>query len=216
MRLPGVRIEGLGANLACFSGVVPSVENMDRLAKLAETVEKRFGIALRWVSGANSSGLELIASGHMPGRINHARIGEGILLGRETVTRRPWPDTHQDAFVLHAEVLELKNKPSLPVGQRSQDAFGKLPHVQDRGRRERALLNVGREDVDVEGITPEDSRLTVLGGSSGYLVVDVTGAGGEIRPGDELGFSINYSALVAAMTSEYVKKRFVQSAAHRA
>ncbi len=212
MQLPGVRIEGLGANLACFSGVVPTEDNMNRLVALAETVEKHFAITLRWVSGVNSSGLDLMASGRMPRRINHARIGEAILLGRETVNRRPWPETHQDAFVLHAEVLELKRKPSLPVGQRSQDAFGKLPDIEDRGERERALLNVGREDVDVEGITPDDSRLTVLGGSSGYLVVDVTATGGDIRVGDELNFSLNYSALVAAMTSEYVKKRFVQAA----
>ena len=46
--------------------------------------------------------------------------------------------------------------------------------------------------------------------SSGYLVVDVTAAGGAVQVGDELSFSVNYSALVAAMTSEYVKKCFVQ------
>ncbi len=210
MQLPGLRIEGLGSNLACFSGVVPSEENMNRLLELAEAVEQQCALTLRWISGANSSGLELIVSGRMPKGINHARIGEAILLGRETVNRRPWPGTHQDAFVLHAEVLELKRKPSLPVGERSQDAFGKLPVIEDQGERQRALLNVGREDVDVEGITPEDSRLKVLGGSSGYLVVDVTAAGGAVRVGDELSFSVNYSALVAAMTSEYVKKRFIQ------
>ena len=210
MQLPGLRIEGLGSNLACFSGVVPSEDNMNRLLELAEAVEQQCAITLRWLSGANSSGLELMVSGRMPKGINHARIGEAILLGRETINRHPWPGTHQDAFVLHAEVLELKRKPSLPVGERSQDAFGKLPVIEDQGERRRALLNVGREDVDVEGITPEDSRLKVLGGSSGYLVVDVTAAGGAVRVGDELSFSVNYSALVAAMTSEYVKKRFTQ------
>ena len=209
-QLPGLRIEGLGSNLACFSGVVPSEENMNRLLELAEAVEQQCALKLRWISGANSSGLELMVSGRMPKGINHARIGEAILLGRETVNRHPWPGTHQDAFVLHAEVLELKRKPSLPVGERSQDAFGKLPVIEDQGERQRALLNVGREDVDVEGITPEDNRLKVLGGSSGYLVVDVTAAGGAVRVGDELSFSVNYSALVAAMTSEYVKKRFIQ------
>ncbi len=93
-RYPRVSIEGLGANLACFSGVVPSEDNMNRLVELAEVVERHCDITLRWVSGANSSGLQLMASGRMPRRINHARIGEAILLGRETVERRSWPETH--------------------------------------------------------------------------------------------------------------------------
>jgi predicted amino acid racemase len=44
-----------------------------------------------------------------------------------------------------------------------------------------------------------------LGGSSDYLVVDVTAADG-LHIGDELTFSLSYGALLAAMTSEYVKK----------
>jgi predicted amino acid racemase len=49
----------------------------------------------------------------------------------------------------------------------------------------------------------------VLGGSSDYLVVDVGGAAGGVRVGDALTFSLNYGALLAAMTSAYVKKRCV-------
>lgn len=142
----------------------------------------------------------------MPARINHARIGEAMLLGRETTHRQPWPDTYQDAFVLHAEVLELKQKPSIPVGERGEDVFGQHPHFEERGEILRALLNIGREDIAVDGITPLDERLTILGASSGYLVVDVTPAAGSIQVGDTLSFSLNYSALLAAMTSEYVKK----------
>lgn len=206
-RLPGIRIAGLGSNLACFSGVLPSEQNMRRLAELAEAVEQALARRLEWISGANSSALELIASGGMPTRINHARIGEAILLGRETIHRRPWPGTVQDAFLLHAEVLELKRKPSLPLGERGENAFGKQLPIEDRGWMERALLNVGREDVQVEGLTPLDPRVTVLAASSGYLALDVTGAGGQLRVGDELVFSLNYAALLAAMTSEYVSKR---------
>jgi predicted amino acid racemase len=205
--LPEIRIVGLGANLACFSGVAPSEHNMQRLVELAEALEQRFALRLDWVSGVNSSGLELLASGRMPARINHARIGEAILLGRETVHGRPWPGTAQDAFLLHAEVLELKRKPSRPVGERSEDAFGKRSPVEDRGLMDRALLNVGREDVQLEGLTPLDARVRIVGASSDYTVLDVSGAGGALRVGDRLVFSLNYAALLAAMTSGYVKKR---------
>ena len=206
LALPGIRLVGLGTNLTCFGGVIPTEANMNRLVDYAREVEETFGMALRWISGVNSSGLELIASGGLPKRVNHARIGEAILLGRETVHRKPWPGTRQDAFLLHAEVIELKEKPSAPLGERGEDAFGHRPAFADHGEVERALLNVGREDVDIEGLTPVDPRLKVLGGSSDYLVVDVSGAAGEIRVGDELTFLLNYSALLAVMTSQYVAK----------
>jgi predicted amino acid racemase len=71
-------------------------------------------------------------------------------------------------------------------------------------------LNVGREDIDLDGISPCDPRVTILGGSSGYLVVDVSKAEGDIGVGDKLSFSLNYGALLRAMTSEYVKKHTLE------
>lgn len=207
IELPGIRIKGLGTNLACFSGAMPSEENMTRLVELARIIEQTFQIGLEWISGANSSGLSMVAAGSMPHGINHARIGEAILLGRETIHRDPWPDTYQDAFALHTEVLGLNTKPSTPSGKLGQNAFGGHPSFEERGDILCALLNVGREDADINGITPLDARFEIRGASSGYLVIDASGAANEVHVGDELVFSVNYGALLAAMTSEYVKKR---------
>jgi predicted amino acid racemase len=207
LRLPGIRIVGLGANLTCFGGVIPTEQNMGALVEYCAAVERKFGIALSCISGGNSSALELIASGRMPKRINHVRIGEAILLGHETAHRRVWPGTHQDAFVLHAEVLELKTKPSVPVGELGEDAFGKVPVFADRGLVKRAVLNVGREDVNIEGLKPLDPGIVILGASSDYMIVDATGATRPIAMGDTLAFRPDYAALLAAMTSPYVEKR---------
>jgi len=221
VRLTGVRIIGIGTNLSCYGGIMPTSTNMEALVHYADEIEGRFGVKLRYVSGGNSSSLSLIAEGAMPSRINHMRIGEGILLGRETIERRPWPGTSQDAFVLKAEVIELKEKPSIPIGRRGQDAFGGRPAFADEGsghlegaKREmvRAILNVGREDVLVEGMEPVDSRLGILGASSDHLIVDVTRAGGAVTLGGELEFLMNYGALLAAMTSSYVEKRPIMRA----
>jgi predicted amino acid racemase len=209
IKLPNINIKGLGANLACFSGVEPGAENMQQLAQLASEVRKTFNLTLPWLSGINSSGLELIAAGRMPRQINHARIGEAILLGRETLHRRPWPGTYQDAFILHAEVLEQKLKPSAPLGKRSEDAFGEQPVFEERGIIDRILVNVGREDIDIDGVTPLDSQLKILGASSGYLAIDATQSNGRYKAGDEIAFTLNYGALLRAMTSEYVKKRAI-------
>jgi predicted amino acid racemase len=210
IELPGIRIAGLGTSLGCYGGVVPSEENMNQLVEYARQIERQFGLKLRYVSGGSSNLLNLIASGKMPGKINNVRIGEGILLGRETVHRIPWPDTFQDAFVLHGEVIELKEKPSIPIGEISEDAFGSKPVFVDKGERDRAILNIGREDVDIEGITPMDPRLSILGASSDHMIVDVTDLKKKIQVGEELAFALNYSALLAAMTSRYVEKRLLR------
>ncbi|GLI34855.1 alanine racemase [Desulforhabdus amnigena] len=205
--LPGIRIVGLGTNLSCYGGVIPTAENMNRLVEYACMIEKSFSIDLQYISGGNSSALNLIASGKMPKRINHVRIGEGILLGRETINRTAWPGTFQDAFMLHAEVIELKEKPSMPIGPTSEDAFGGKPVFEDKGEMIRAILNIGREDVDIEGIKPVDLGLSILGASSDHLILDVTRAQKAVHLGEDLAFSMNYGALLAAMTSQYVEKR---------
>lgn len=210
--LPGIRIRGLGVNLGCFAGVMPDAENMARLVSLAETVERALGVELELISGMNSGGLRLLAAGDMPDRVNHARIGEAILLGRETTERQAWPGTRQDAFVLRAEILELKIKTPTPRGLRGEDAFGGTPQFETRGSVVHALLNVGREDVDIRGLTPLDQGVRLLGASSGYLILDLSHIGRELRVGQELAFTLNYSALLRAMTSEYVAKELVGGA----
>jgi predicted amino acid racemase len=210
--LPGIRIRGIGVNLGCFAGVMPDADNMNRLVALAESVEQTLGEELELISGLNSGGLQLLAQGDMPERVNHARIGEAILLGRETTVRQALPGAHQDAFVLYAELLELKLKPSTPSGLRGEDAFGGSAQFETHGSIVHALLNVGREDVDISGLTPLDPGVRILGASSGYLILDMSHVGREIQVGQELAFTLSYSALLRAMTSEYVVKELVGGA----
>ncbi|MEW5813875.1 MAG: alanine racemase [Spirochaetota bacterium] len=209
VELPSVKIVGLGTNLTCYGGVIPSTENMTALVTYARRLEKLFGLSLKYISGGNSSSLPLLASGGMPEGINHLRIGEAILLGKETVHRNPWPGTSQDAFILSAEVIELKEKPSIPLGISGEDAFGEKPVFTDRGERMRGILNIGREDVHVEGLNPLDSKLRILGASSDHLIIDVTDASPPVTLGARLRFTLDYAALLASMTSVYVEKQFV-------
>ncbi len=209
LELPGIRFQGIGANLACYGGVIPTEKNMGELADWAARIEDAFGTKVETVSGGNSSALPLVAAGKMPARINQLRIGEAILLGRETVRRQPWPGTAQDAFALAAEIIELKRKPSVPIGEIGQDAFGGRPVFADKGEMLRAILNVGREDADVDGLFPRDRNIVILGASSDHLIADVTACRPPLALGDELTFDMSYSALLAVMTSAYVEKRLV-------
>ena len=99
---------------------------------------------------------------------------------------------------------------SAPSGERTADAFGEAPRIDDLGDRRRALLNVGREDVDPQGLTPCDPDLRVLGASSDYLILDVTEAPEPIGVGDVVHFAPSYGSLLAAMDSQYVEKKLVE------
>lgn len=205
LNMRGVKIIGLGTNLTDLNGTIPTVENNQQLVELAEEVEDKFNIKLEYLSAGNSSSLKLLESGKIPSRINHFRIGEGILLGRETIYREKFPNTYQDAFVLSAEIIEKKLKPSVPIGEIGQDAFGNIPSVQDKGMMERCILNAGRQDTNIEGLSPRKSTLEILGATSDHLLVDSTNET-NLNVGDIVSFDLNYSALLASMTSPFVDK----------
>ena len=204
--LPNIDIIGLGCNLACYGGVIPSEDNMRLLVQVRDACRDATGLPPGVLSGGNTANLPLLASGRMPKEINHFRLGESILLGRNALDRSAWPGTRQDTFRLLAEVIEVERKPSMPIGPRGQDAFGGETEFVDRGVRARAICNVGRQDVVVDGLAPEDPGIIVLGGSSDHLVLDVEEAQSPLRVGDEIAFYPTYGALLAASTSPYVEK----------
>jgi predicted amino acid racemase len=209
-RLPRIDVIGLGTNLACFGGVTPSAANMQSLVDLRDACREATDLELPMISGGNSANLPLLVSGGMPAEINHLRIGEAITLGRNVLDRSPWPGTRQDTLRLVAEVVELERKPSVPVGARAQDAFGGFTEFVDRGTRLRAICNIGRQEMVVDGVQPEDAGIVVLGASSDHLMLDVQDAVTPVRLGDEIGFTPSYGSLLAATTSPSVQKVIVR------
>ncbi len=201
-----IELYGLGMNLACFGGVIPTREKIREFSQLVEKMEKDFSITLPLVSGGNSSNIPLLLEHADSLRVNNLRIGEGILLGLETVHRTPISGTCQDAFMLEAEIIELQQKSSLPSGEISQDAFGKKPIFKDRGSITRGLLAIGRQDVIIEGLHPLERDVRIMGGSSDHIIVDVPP--GYYKVGDTLTFTPNYGSLLHLFTSPYVVKDF--------
>lgn len=204
---PGVELVGLGTSLTCYGAVIPSEENLGELVALAEAAAESVGRSMT-VSGGMSSSLELALAGRMPEGVDNLRVGESILLGVSTITRLPLPGLHTDAFVLEAPVIECATKPSAPIGEIAQDAFGGSPSFVDKGLRRRALLGIGRQDVDPAGLRPLAAGVEVLGASSDHLVVDVHEMAEPPQVGDTLTFVPNYSATLRLFTSPYVEKRW--------
>ena len=175
---------------------------------LVAEIEQLFDLRLEIVSSGNSANLPwLMEEGCIPGRINQLRIGEGILLGRETLHRSALPGTFQDAFVLEDELIEVKTKPSVPDGEIAQNVCGETPVSEDRGLMQRGILALGIQDVPFNGLTPEDTDIQILGGSSDHTIVALPESG--YRVGDILRFAIDYGALIRLFTSDYVQKESI-------
>jgi predicted amino acid racemase len=200
---PSLRLVGIGANLACQNGVVPDDRNMGVLSGLADDIEALHGISLDVVSGGNSANLDWALGTDEVGRIDELRLGEAILLGVDPLYRTPISGLHTDAFTLIAEVIEVATKPAQPWGDRGQAAFGEAPVRTGGGTVRQAILALGRQDVDLEGLQPP-AGITILGMSSDHLVVEI--GDHTVEVGDEIDFGVAYGALVQAMTSPFVTK----------
>lgn len=206
LKLNNIELEGVGVNLTCYGGVIPNPVNLGELSQIAGAIELEYGITLKVVSGGNSSSLYLLDRGDMPGRVNQLRVGEAIVLGRETAYGDPIPGTHDDVFVLEAKVIELKEKASIPRGEIGMDAFGNKPTFEDKGQMKRAIVAIGRQDVEPSGLMPFDEKIEIIGASSDHMILDMTHVDEEYSVGDVIRFRMDYGAMLRLFTSHYVDK----------
>lgn len=208
--MEGVTLSGVGVNLSCYGAIKPTQTNLGALAALARRVEAGIGRPLEIVSGGATFSYALVHDGDMPEGINHLRLGENMLLGYDLPTYWGYTDMdyiRRDCFVLEAEVIEVKTKPSYPVGEIFMDAFGNRPTYTDRGERRRALLGVGKADVgDITRLHPTEPGIEVLGGASDYVILDIEDATRPIRPGDTVAFTMEYTAVLFSTMSPGIKR----------
>lgn len=207
--LDNLMLYGIGTNLGCYGSIRPSIDNMTQLAELAERVEAIIERPLDIVSGGATTSVPVIVDGKMPKKVNHLRVGEGILLARDLTT----PDfcyldyMHYDTFVLTAQVVEIQIKPSHPVGELYIDAFGNRPTYTDIGMRKRVLLAVGRQDFGHhDSLRTIDDAIKIVGSSSDHLIVDVTESEKNVEIGDTISFTLYYQAMLFLSLCEDVHK----------
>ncbi|NCB17885.1 MAG: alanine/ornithine racemase family PLP-dependent enzyme, partial [Synergistales bacterium] len=199
-----VRCRGVGVNFGWYGGTLPTREKLLQLIRIGKELEREIGYPLSVFSGGATSSLLLVERGEIPPGINSLRVGEGILLGEDVTSMRSIPWLRQRTMWLEAELVEVRKKPSVPVGPVGADAFGNRPVFEDRGIRMRAIAAVGRQDVLIEGLVPELEGISILGASSDHMILDVEDAAGPLAQGDKLKFFPDYGAMLALATSPYV------------
>jgi predicted amino acid racemase len=206
--LKHLRLIGIGTNLTCYGGVIPTQKTYARLKEIKERVEALVGYKMMIVSGGNSSSIPLVMEEKLPTYINHLRVGEALVLGRETAYGQDIIGMHQDVFTLDAEIIELKMKPSKPEGKLGVDAFGHRVRFADRGMIKRAILAIGKQDIALDQLKPP-TGVIVLGSSSDHLIVELQDD--HYRVGDTIHFGLSYGGILSLMTSPYVEKHYVLS-----
>ena len=60
LSLDNIRLLGIGVNLTCYGGVIPTVDVLERLKIIKEKIEEKFAYPLKIISGGNSSSLYLL------------------------------------------------------------------------------------------------------------------------------------------------------------
>jgi len=211
-KMDGLELAGIGTNLGCYGSINATPEKLQELVDLAELIEKRIGRTLKYISGGATTSLPRVLEGNMPKRINLLRVGEGILLAKDLkdLWGMDMSFMYQDVFVLKAEVIEVKDKPSHPVGEIMFDAFGFKQEYTDRGIRRRALLALGKVDYAFpDMIYPRDKGIEILGASSDHTIVDVQDAERDFKVGDIMTFDLCYATIVYVTNTRNVKQIFV-------
>ena len=198
--LPHLHLAGVGVNLGCYGSIVPTPTNLGQLVDIARSVEERIGRRLEIVSGGATSSFPLVHSGAMPEGINHLRIGETALLAKDLL--EDWGLSElsyllRGTMYLEGEIIELRKKPTYPVGETIIDAFGHRRTYEDRGVRLRGLVAFGRADVgDLESLMCREPGMTIIGGSSDHCIVDAEDCPRPLKVGDIVRFDLCYSHML--------------------
>lgn len=205
--LKNLELKGVGTNLGCYGSIKPTIDKMEDLIAVAERIEGKIGRKLEIISGGATSSYPIVLDGKMPERINHLRIGEGIILAYDL--KEIWglnmDDMYQDVFSLKAEVIEIKDKPTHPVGEIFIDCFGMQPTYEDRGVRKRALLATGKLDYALsDKIFPRTEGVEVIGDSSDHCILDIEDCQEKMCVGDVLEFDLSYPSLMYLSNNRYV------------
>lgn len=210
LTMKNINLFGIAVNLTCYGAIIPKNDNLSKLVDIARELEDKYNIDLKMVSGGNSSSVYLIDKGEMPEGINNLRLGEAFLLGNDTAYETKLPGTVSDAMILQAQIVELKEKPSLPIGEVGVDAFGEKPYYEDRGIMKRGIIAVGKQDTDLGSMTPVDKNIEIMGGSSDHTILDLTNCDKEYKVGDIISFELGYGGMLKTATSPYVHKEYIK------
>lgn len=211
-KLPNIKVVGIGTNLTCMYGVLPSHDKLIQLCLYEQLIEAKFNREIQYVSGGSSVSIPLIFEKLLPVGINHFRVGESLYLGTDVYHNTTFKTMENDVFQLYAEIIELIEKPTVPIGEFGQNLKGETPEFEtDQNKTShRAIIDLGLLDIDDNHIKIKNKDLKIVGATSDMLVIDLGENPKNYQVGDLLEFEMDYFGVLRIMNSKYIEKRVVE------
>lgn len=209
LKLPNILISGIGTNLNCLHGVMPSQDKLIQLSLYKQLIEAKFNIEIPWVSGGTSVAIPLMLANMRPMAVNHFRVGETLFFGNDLFTNKLIEGMHADVFKLFAEVIELSEKPVVPTGVLGHNVEGKQFEFEEPDfskTSHRAILDIGLLDIQPEYLIPDNPNLRIAEASSDMLIIDLGQSAQNYAVGDLISFRLKYMGALRIMNSDYITK----------
>ena len=211
-KLPNIQIVAIGANLNCLHGVMPSQDKLIQLNLYKQLIEATFNRKIPWVSGGTSVTLPLLLKKQVPKGVNHFRIGESLYFGANLFTGKTIKGMKSDIFRLYAEVLEITEKPKVPIGELAENPSGETYEVdeEDYGKKSyRAIIDVGLLDIAPNFLKPDDPGIEIVNASSDMLILDLGKSKRNYKIGSFITFKLEYMGALRLLSSDYIEKKVV-------
>lgn len=208
-KLKGIKVIGLGTNLNCLHGVMPTADKLIQLGLYKQIIELKFKQKLSLLSGGSTVSLPLIKRKQLPREINHFRVGEALYFGADLFNEGTLPGFYDNVFELNAQIIEVARKPHVPEGELKENPSGDLFEVQDEmyGKIScKAIIDIGLLDINPDFLIAEEEGISFVGASSDMLVVDLGSNSNEYKVGDMLKFKMKYMGALSLMNSSYIEK----------
>ena len=208
--LPNIEISGIGTNLNCLSGVMPTQDKLIQLSLYKQLIEAKFNVKIPWVSGGTSVAIPLLLKNARPMAVNHFRIGEALFFGKDLFTGETIEGMHNDVFKLYAEIIEITEKPDNPIGELGENVAGNTYEINNNTDLSqtslRAILDLGLLDMQPQYLIPENKNISIVDASSDMMVIDISNSEKEYKVGDLVSFKLQYMGALYLLNSDYIEK----------
>ncbi len=209
-KLKNIQVVGIGTNLTCLYGVLPNHDKLIQLSLYEQLIEAKFNRQIEYVSGGSSVTIPLIFKNLLPKGINHFRVGETLFLGTDVYNNRTFKKMNSDVFRLYSEIIELTEKPIVPNGELGTNVEGEdfeFDQINIGETSNRAIIDIGLLDVDVNHLKLINKTLEIAGASSDMIVIDLKENKKKYKVGDLVEFKLDYMGTLRIMNSKYIEKR---------